>query len=199
MIKWVTNWDTKFSLMEGKNYDMDLIADSVRIEETVQLNAHQNAIIPIRTHTTFKNFKFSNDLKLDDDMFSIFFPIHLNEKQLAIEDCEFNIYGSVMITFSTLSFISKNVHITSNRLVGAFTFVTTCDPAVDYVHGEILIDNLRLEGARSTLFKYGGIYIAAIQNVTVKDSYIASYGFMQDAKHMFVIESPHSCKPADTS
>lgn len=87
-----------------------------------------------------------------------------------------------MAAFTTLSFTSLHVKIDTERLVGGYIFVVSCNPNTDVTLGEVLIDDLRLDGKRETLFKYGGIYMTGPQNFTIQNSYIGSYAFMFDAK-----------------
>ena len=99
-------------------------------------------------------------------------------------------YGTVMIAFTSISFSSTGVTIDTENLVGGFVFLVTCNPASDVVTGNVLIDNVKLDGLRSVLFKYGGIYMTGPQNFTIQNSYIGSYGFMFDAKQLTRADSP---------
>ena len=57
-------------------------------------------------------------------------------------------YGTVMTTFTTLSFTSTNVYIDTKNLIGGFVFVTSCDVATDVVINEVVITNLTMDGSR---------------------------------------------------
>ncbi len=116
---------------------------------------------------------------------------------MTIRNCDFDIYGTILNAFSILSFYSENVKITTDRMVGGYVFVIRCDPTIDETSGEVIIDNLRMDGGRSIFFKYGGVYLAGPQNFTVKNSYIGSYGYMFDAKQLTRSDSPLNCLPDD--
>lgn len=108
-------------------------------------------------------------------------------------------YGTVMIAFTSVSFASTGVTIDTENLVGGFVFLVTCNPASDVVTGSVVIDNLKLDGLRSVLFKYGGVYMTGPQNFTIQNSYIGSYGFMFDAKQLTRADSPLNCQPTDNA
>ena len=102
-----------------------------------------------------------------------------------------------MAAFTTLSMHALDVTIDTEKLVGGFVFIVACNPLTDVTTGEVLIDNLRLDGKRVTLFKYGGIYMTGPQNFTITNSYIGSYAFMFDAKQLTRADSPLNCLPND--
>jgi uncharacterized protein YjbI with pentapeptide repeats len=108
-------------------------------------------------------------------------------------------YGTVMAAFTSISFKSTLVTINTFNLVGGFVFLVSCDPNVDVVTGEVVIDQLTFDGDREVLFKYGGIYMTGPQNFTMTNSYIGSYGHMFDAKQLTRADSPLNCQPTDNA
>ena len=64
-----------------------------------------------------------------------------------------------MNAFTTLSFYSQNVYIDTTNLIGGYVFVTSCTLGVDNVINEVVIDGLKMDGLRQTLFTYGGLYM----------------------------------------
>ena len=102
-----------------------------------------------------------------------------------------------MAAFTSVSFYSTNVKVHTVDLVGAYVFLVSCDTSSDVMTGDVVIDNFTLDGARSTLFKYGGLYMTGPQNFTIKNSFIGSYGFMFDAKQLSRADSPLNCQPED--
>jgi hypothetical protein len=192
-------WDSAYSLMKGIPYDFAGVGSNLLADETKAIESQWYSVIVIQCDFTMDGFYVTNELKLEDDDFAIVHPIsNLAPKSLTINNCEFNqMYGTVMQAFTTLSFNSLNVKIDTEKLVGGFVFLVTCDPAVDVTTGDVVIDNLRFDGLRSILFKYGGIYMTGPQNFTIQNSYIGSYGFMFDAKQLTRADSPLNCQPDD--
>ena len=83
----------------------------------------------------------------------------LNVFIFRISNSNFYIYGTVMNAFTTLSFYSQNVFIDTTNLIGGYVFVTSCTLGVDNVINEVVIDGLKMDGLRQTLFTYGGLYM----------------------------------------
>lgn len=164
---WATQTGTKFNLMGiNPTYD-DAKAVGIKGEETKARTSSWYAIVVIRSNFVFEKFDVTNELKLKDDDYAFINPINLGSKILEISHSDFTMYGTVMVAFTTLQFTSQTVVIDTENLVGGFVFVISCDPIVDVVVGEVLIDNLRLDGKRVELFKYGGIYMTGPQNFTI--------------------------------
>ena len=194
---WFTQTGTEFNLMGADPVYDDAMAPDIAGEETKARTSSWYAIVAIRSNFVFDNFEVTNELKLKDDDYAFINPINLGAKTLEIHRSDFTMYGTVMVAFTTLQFDSTYVTIDTENLVGGFVFVISCDPTIDVVIGEVVIDNLRLDGARVELFKYGGIYMTGPQNFTIQNSYIGSYGFMFDAKQLTRADSPLNCKPTD--
>ena len=102
-----------------------------------------------------------------------------------------------MAAFTTLSMHAYDIKIDTEKLVGGLVFIVACDIATDVTKGDVLIDKLRLDGKRVTLFKYGGIYMTGPQNFTITNSYIGSYAFMFVAKQLTRADSRLGCRPVD--
>jgi len=121
-------------------------------------------------------------LKLSDSDHAFIIPSNLGAKLLQLINVKFNIYGTVMNAFTTLSFYSLNVYIDTTNLIGGYVFVTSCNITKDVVINDVTIDGLTLDGPWVTLFTYGGLYMTGTQNFTITNSYFGSYGYMFDAK-----------------
>lgn len=177
---------------------MTIYAATITEYQLKAVNSGWYSIIPIASSLSLKNFDFINDLRLADEDFAIISPVNLNQKKLTIHNADFNIYGTVMAAFDNLQMDSKKVYINTENIVGGYVFVISCDGTnPDEIIGEVVIDDLTLDGKRSVLYKYGGIYMTGPQNFTIKNSYIGSYGFMFDAKQLTRADSPLACKPED--
>lgn len=109
----------------------------------------------------------------------------------------YNYYGTIVWTYTTLSFTSTNVFIDTTQIIGGYVFVTSCNTAVDNVINEVMINNLTMDGPWTTLFLYGGVYMTGTQNFTITNSYFGSYGYMFDAKQLVRGDSPLNCNPND--
>ena len=191
-------WSTVYSLMGGKAYDIG--GSSLLTDEVTAINTQWYTFIIVQCDFKMDMFIVNHDFKLEDDDFAIVYPIaNINPKVLTIDNCEFRMYGTAMYTTTSIGFRSTNVQIDTEKLVGGFVFLVSCDPTTDVVTGEVVIDGLNFGGARSTLFKYGGIYMTGTQNFTIQNSYIGSYGFMFDAKQLTRADSPLNCQPTDNA
>jgi len=192
---------TRFSLMTGKTYDYagtgsELVGNAT---EKAAIDTQWYTFIILQSHFKIDGLKIDNVLKLEDDDFAIIHPIsNLLPRTLTIDNCHFVNYGTAMYTTTSIGFSSTSVTIETPRLVGGFVFLVSCsDPTTEVVTGEVVIDKLNFSGARSVLFKYGGIYMTGTQNFTITNSYIGSYGFMFDAKQLTRADSPLNCQPDD--
>mgnify|MGYP000874429492 FL=1 len=103
-------------------------------------------MIAIKSALDMSDFNIYNKLKLNDDDHAFINPVNLGSKQLSIQNAYFKMYGTIMTAFTTLNFYSKNVYIDTENLVGGYVFVTSCDINNDVVKGEVMIDNLVLDG-----------------------------------------------------
>jgi hypothetical protein len=74
--------------------------------------------------------------------------MNLGLKTLTINEAGFKNYGTVMKAISPLSFTSHNVTIDTVDIIGAYVFLVACDPKKDVITGEVLINNLKLDGDR---------------------------------------------------
>ena len=128
-------------------------------DETKAKDSAWYAVIAIWSSLEIKDFNIYNKLKLNDDDHAFINPVNLGSKTLSIINAYFKMYGTVMASFTTMNFYSLNVYIDTENLVGGYVFVTSCNILTDVVKGEVNIDNLTLDGPRSTLFKYGGVYL----------------------------------------
>lgn len=193
-------WSTRYSLMAGKNYDYVGAGSTITTVEKSRIDTLWYTFIILQANFKIDRFLIDNVLKLEDDDFAIVHPIsNIAPKTLTINNCVFINYGTAMFTTTSISFSSLNVEIQTPRLVGGFVFLVSCDPLVDVVTGEVVIDGLNFHGARSVLFKYGGIYMTGTQNFTIQNSFFGSYGFMFDAKQLTRADSPLNCKPTDNA
>jgi hypothetical protein len=188
---------TQFSLMAGIDYDYVTAGASLAASETSAINSQWYAFVVAQADFTMDGFKFLTSLKLQDDDFAVVNPIS-NEavKTLTIDNCEFEIYGTVMIAFTSISFSSNNVTMVSDNLVGGYVFLVTCTTG-DVMTGEVVINDLTFDGARIELFKYGGTFMTGPQNFTVSNSHFGSYGYMFDAKQVIRADSSLNCQPTD--
>ncbi len=150
----------------------------------------------MESNFVFQNIDVTNELKIADNDFAIFTTVDLGAKSMMIENSNYEIEGTVMITVTTLSFYATNVEMATFTLAGGFIFSIACGPD-DVVVGEVVLDNVRLVGQRDTLFKYGGIFMTGPQNFTIQNSFIGSYAFMYDAKQLTRADSPSACLPDD--
>jgi len=190
--------NSKFSIMQGVNYNYTGAGSTILTGERSDINAQWYAFIILQSNFKMDGFIINNSLNLEDDDFAIVYPVsNLATKTLTIDNCDFKMYGTGMISFTSISFMSKGVTFDTENLVGGFIFLVSCNIASDVVTGEVVIDNLNFDGARSTLFKYGGVYMTGTQNFTIQNSYIGSYGFMFDAKQLTRADSPLNCQPTD--
>lgn len=192
-------WNTAYSLMQGKDYDYTTgLGASVTTSEKSTVNSLWYTFIILQCDFKMDGFIVNNNLKLEDDDFAIVNPTtNLASKTLTINNCIFEIYGTVMAAFTSTSFRSLNVTIDTKNLVGGFVFLVSCTPGTDVTTGDVVIDGLKLDGLRVVLFKYGAIYMTGPQNFTITNSYIGSYGFMFDAKQLTRADSPLNCQPTD--
>ena len=197
---YATAWNTAYSLMQNIAYDFTGAGSTLTSTETTSIDAQWYAFIIIQCNFKMDMFIVNNSIKLQDDDFAILNPIsNLASKTLTLNNWDFVMYGTVMIAFTSVSFSSTGVTIDTENLVGGFVFLVTCDPTSDVVTGEVVINNLTLDGLRSVLFKYGGVYMTGPQNFTIQNSYIGSYGFMFDAKQLTRADSPLNCQPTDNA
>ena len=197
---YATAWNTAYSLMQNVAYDFSGAGSTLTTDEKKTIDAQWYAFIIIQCNFKMDMFIVNNSLKLQDDDFAIVNPIsNLASKTLTINNWDFKMYGTVMIAFTSVSFSTYGVTIDTENLVGGFVFLVTCNPASDVVKGNVVIDNLKLDGLRSVLFKYGGVYMTGPQNFTIQNSYIGSYGFMFDAKQLTRADSPLNCQPTDNA
>ena len=197
---YATSWNTAYSLMQNVAYDFSGAGSTLTTTEKNTINSLWYTFILIQCNFKMDMFIVNNSLKLQVDDFAIVNPIsNIAAKTLTINNWDFLMYGTAMIAFTSVSFSSTGVTIDTQNLVGGFVFLVTCNPTSDVVKGNVLIDNLKLDGLRSVLFKYGGVYMAGPQNFTIQNSYIGSYGFMYDAKQLTRADSPSSCLPTDNA
>lgn len=199
-ITYSMSWTTVYSLMQSVEYNMTGAGASILTSEKSAIDSQWYAFVIIQSSFKMDGFTVNNELKLQDDDFAVVNPIaNIASKTLTIDNCVFDMYGTVMAAFTSVSFMSKNVTINTPNLVGGFVFLVSCNPASDVVTGEVVIDGLTFTGTRDVLFKYGGVYMTGPQNFTIKNSYIGSYGYMFDAKQLTRADSPLNCQPTDNA
>lgn len=63
------------------------------------------AVMPIYTNFEIMNINFTTDYKLKEKTFSIFFPANMNDRLLHIHDCYFDIYGTALISKTSLNLL----------------------------------------------------------------------------------------------
>jgi hypothetical protein len=117
------------------------------------------SVVAMKSQVIIDGFNVYNQLKLVDTDHAFILPYDLRAKSLTIKNCDFRIYGSVMFATTALSFYATNVFIDTKTLLGGFVFVISCNVATDNLVNEVVIENLRMDGLRTTLFTYGGIYM----------------------------------------
>ena len=143
VISYIPPYTTKFSIMAGQNYiSVPAMAD----DEIKAINAGWYAIVAVRSAIQIKNFNVVNQLKLSDSDHAFIIPSNLGAKLLQLINVKFNIYGTVMNAFTTLSFYSLNVYIDTTNLIGGYVFVTSCNITKDVVINDVTIDGLTLDG-----------------------------------------------------
>ena len=125
---------TFFSVVKDVGYDFTIHTDAA-------IDSLWYAVIAMESDLKFMNIDVTNEMKIADDDFAIFNPVNLGAKFMHIENSNYDIEGTVMIAFTTLSFNALNVEIATFTLAGGFVFSTSC-AADDVMVGEVVLDDV---------------------------------------------------------
>ena len=168
LVEYSPNAYTRFNVMQAHAVmPYPTTPGALDSSEEKAISSKWYSILAIKSQFKMDGFSVTNKLKLLEDDFAFIAPINLELRKLSIFNTDFVIYGTVMNAFTVMSFHSYNVKIDTEQLVGGYVFVVTCDPDNGETTGDVLIDKLTLDGKRSILFKYGGVYMTGPQNFTI--------------------------------
>ena len=147
---------TRFKLVDNRFQGDHIILTA---DEISAIESNWYAFIAIWSSVSIIDIDVSSNLRSWDDNFAVYHSINLGEKEMNIQNANFHTSGTVFKSETTLSLHVKNVFIDIETIVGGIVLVTSCDINWDVMTGEVVIDNVRLDGNWDALFLFGGIYL----------------------------------------